>query len=301
MPSIHAQIQQLQAAIPQDQARVDQLEAQMEALRDDLSDLKQRYEAIVWPHQERLEAVQAELTKLEQAALIRQQPVAEWTPPEDYVPVEEQYRQSWITGQKVTTLKEEGYAGWTPPEDYIPVEEQYRRKWTPHEAPKSESQADFIPAPPPPDPTSHDLKTLYRHLARRYHPDYAQDEADLQWRTHKMAAINEAYAQENIEALRAFMLETDQASPPPPTSPSQSDSALELQLKQLRIIQQRLRRRLFALKQQIHDLEHSDLMRLKHEVWLGRLQGRDVLQDIAESIQHDYQALLKKLYRLRQA
>lgn len=299
MPTTQQQIEQLQDSIQQDQTKHDLLALQLEALRDELIHIKRRYEVLVLPHQQRLEAAQTEITKLEQEALIRQQPVAQWTPPEDYIPVEEQYRQSWVSGQKTTTLKEDGYSGWTPPDDYIPVEEQYRRKWTPHEAPKTSAEDNsatgFIPSPEPPPATNQDLKTLYRQLARHYHPDYAQDEADLVFRNQMMAQINEAYAQENIEALRGFFARQDSPTPQQP----KADSALELQLKQLRIIQQRLRRQLFALKQQLHDLEHSDLMRLKHDVWLWRLQGRDLLQEMADSTEQEYQHLLQKLYRLR--
>jgi len=55
-----------------------------------------------------------------------------------------------------------------------------------------------------PTPTPHDKaaeKRLYRELARRFHPDLARTAVELSYRTTMMAAVNSAYASENIQAL----------------------------------------------------------------------------------------------------
>jgi hypothetical protein len=44
-------------------------------------------------------------------------------------------------------------------------------------------------------------KRLYRELARRFHPDLAEGETEKSFRTSMMAAINQAYAEENVQAL----------------------------------------------------------------------------------------------------
>ncbi len=67
--------------------------------------------------------------------------------------------------------------------------------------------ADTLPAaeePLLPTPTPRDKaaeKRLYRELARRFHPDLAEGETEKSFRTSMMAAINQAYAEENVQAL----------------------------------------------------------------------------------------------------
>lgn len=55
-----------------------------------------------------------------------------------------------------------------------------------------------------PTPTLHDKeaeKRLYRELARRFHPDLARTAVEQSYRTTMMAAVNDAYAAENLQAL----------------------------------------------------------------------------------------------------
>ena len=47
-----------------------------------------------------------------------------------------------------------------------------------------------------------DLKTLYRTLARRLHPDLAATDAERERRHEWMARVNEAYRRQDAEALR---------------------------------------------------------------------------------------------------
>jgi hypothetical protein len=54
-----------------------------------------------------------------------------------------------------------------------------------------------------------ELKSLYRQLARRFHPDMAAGAADRDYRTQLMIAINAAYAAGDLERLKALALEPD--------------------------------------------------------------------------------------------
>src|SRR6185503_14956029 len=84
---------------------------------------------------------------------------------------------------------------WTEPGEYESVEDQYKRVWgSPSASPSQQPSAE----PKPLDSNSTEdaeavLKRLFRALARRYHPDFAADEADRVYRTRLMAMINEAY------------------------------------------------------------------------------------------------------------
>lgn len=57
----------------------------------------------------------------------------------------------------------------------------------------------LLPTPTPRDKAAE--KRLYRELARRFHPDLAEGESEKSFRTSMMAAINQAYAEENVQAL----------------------------------------------------------------------------------------------------
>ena len=61
----------------------------------------------------------------------------------------------------------------------------------------SKNRPDFTP--------TDDLKSLYREVAKRVHPDLATDEANRVRRTNLMAEANEAYAQGDIDRLRAIL------------------------------------------------------------------------------------------------
>jgi predicted nucleic acid-binding Zn-ribbon protein len=81
------------------------------------------------------------------------------------------------------------------------------------------------------------LKQLYRQLARRFHPDMAVDEADREYRTQMMWAINGAYAVGDLEKLEQLLLEPDA----PHTIAIQSDEEqLELLTRELTRVQNRL-------------------------------------------------------------
>ncbi|MGD2079427.1 MAG: DnaJ domain-containing protein [Chloroflexota bacterium] len=82
---------------------------------------------------------------------------------------------------------------------YLPVEEQYRQTW------QRSSETDIYAGAEPLNPADErQLKRLYRRLARRYHPDLAADEEEQQVRTKKMAALNEAYAAGSLVELIAL-------------------------------------------------------------------------------------------------
>jgi hypothetical protein len=98
---------------------------------------------------------------------------------------------------------------------YVPVEEQYRRTW---QQPKG-------PAPPrPAEPldaaTEAQIKSLYRQLCRRFHPDLVQDAAERAWRTEMMTTVNAAYAaRSNRNGCRPIGRPDGQAGADPAPAP----------------------------------------------------------------------------------
>ncbi|PJF23462.1 MAG: hypothetical protein CUN56_00805 [Phototrophicales bacterium] len=169
--------------------------------------------------------------------------------------------------------------------------------------------ADTHTPPPPPindddsldvapvKPKDRNIKDLYRRLARMYHPDMADNEADRQHRNRLMAMINEAYAQQDFDALQALAETTQDIS-------QSDDIQLPLNVLKMRKLQQYsadLAVRIMDLKAQHTELMHSPMMTLKIQWKLARIKGRDLLQEMFHDFQTEYETLLKKLDTLRNA
>jgi septal ring factor EnvC (AmiA/AmiB activator) len=108
---------------------------------------------------------------------------------------------------------------------HVAVEKQYQRVWdAPHKS----------AVKPPPEPPSASveaqIKTLYRRLARRFHPDLAADEADRTHRTELMAAVNSAYAARSLAELVAL----DQKEGGTPIRRSRGQTSREIRTLHLR-------------------------------------------------------------------
>lgn len=67
---------------------------------------------------------------------------------------------------------------------------------------------------PPIDPeTAEALRTVYRQLAKRFHPDLATTPEERLRRQEMMLRINDAYAERNLAALESIARETEQNDP----------------------------------------------------------------------------------------
>ncbi len=159
---------------------------------------------------------------------------------------------------------------------HVPVEEQYRRIW---------QQPPPKPPPPPPEPTTPateaQIKKLYRKLARHFHPDLAQDDAERKHRTDKMAAINDAYAARSVMELMALAREMEgaQAGSLPGTGKTDEEMVRVLE-KEI----QRCHRRLREIDLEMNQLHTHHLVELMVEVKFAKRQGRDLLAEMAEEV-----------------
>lgn len=144
------------------------------------------------------------------------------------------------------------------------------------------------PAVNPTDPTI-EARRLYRDLARRFHPDLAHDAADAKQRHDLMTQVNAAYAANDLDFLRR--LGRDDAY-------YQAQQALLVALQRTN---ERCRKRIFMLKQNLHALQACELHKLCQEHHRARLEGRDLLTELAINIEQQYQAALGRLYALRRA
>ncbi len=124
------------------------------------------------------------------------------------------------------------------------------------------------------------LKQLYRQLARRFHPDMAVDEADREYRTQMMWAINAAYAVGDLEKLEQLLLEPDA----PHTIAIQSDEEqLELLTRELTRVQNRLQ----EIEDELALLDkHKSAVMMRRQEEVAR-KGRDWFAEVEAQLRED--------------
>lgn len=77
--------------------------------------------------------------------------------------------------------------------------------------------------PPPRVRPSEEARRIYRELARKAHPDLAEEEAERERRGAFIVRVNAAYAAGDEEALRALAEEWEAGPPPPERRASRSE------------------------------------------------------------------------------
>ncbi len=129
----------------------------------------------------------------------------------------------------------------------------------------------FTPSP--------ELKKLYREAAKRVHPDTATDEADRARRERLMKEVNAAYAAGDEDALRRILAALDAS----PDAVQGSGIGADL----IRVLHQlkQIRDRIAAVKLEIDSLSETDLAQLKAKADLATAEGRDLLEEMAASVQ----------------
>ena len=138
------------------------LERNIEDLKADLADFEDRYNKIIKPLSEQIDAAKSALNTMRDLLLKQQMG--------DSLKVESLWRGN----------------GNSRNEPYIPPHERDFAIPEPIDMPKREHK---------------NIKALYRQLARLYHPDLGTDEADRERRTKIMSLINTAYQDGDIDSL----------------------------------------------------------------------------------------------------
>lgn len=129
----------------------------------------------------------------------------------------------------------------------------------------------FMPSP--------ELKKLYRDAAKRVHPDTAIDDADRVRRERLMKEVNAAYAASDEDALRRILAALDVS--PDAVQGSGIGADLVRVLRQLK----QIRDRIAAVELEIVSLSETDLAQLKAKADLATVEGRDLLEEMASSVQ----------------
>lgn len=129
----------------------------------------------------------------------------------------------------------------------------------------------FTPSP--------ELKKLYREAAKRVHPDTATDEKARARRERLMKEVNAAYASGDEDALRRILAALDTS----PDAVQGSGIGADL-IRVLRQLKQ-IRDRIAAIELEIANLSDTDLAQLKVKAEQAVSEGRDLLEEMAASVQ----------------
>jgi hypothetical protein len=152
------------------------------------------------------------------------------------------------------------------------AEEARQRAQETHEAAFASAHEAEEFEPPP------SLKTLFRELAKRIHPDFARDDAEQKHFTLLMARANQAYRRGDIEALQRLLDDHREIH----ASIAGEGAAAEL----LRITRQiqHAERDIAALEAERRTLRSSEIAQLYLEAEDAAREHRDLLTELATNL-----------------
>ncbi len=125
-----------------------------------------------------------------------------------------------------------------------------------------------------------DLKSLYRKLARRYHPDLARSQADQAVSNERMAEINRSYEEGDLKALMRL------AGIGLPYGVELPQFVTESALRKEKLSEEECAaRKLKAVRQQISHMSSLPIIKLSLKVKLAEHAGRNLLREMATELQ----------------
>jgi hypothetical protein len=136
---------------------------------------------------------------------------------------------------------------------------------------------------------SQELKTLYREVAKRVHPDLSSDPEDRKIRERLMAEANRAYERGDVARLKRI-LEVYESSP----ETVQGEGVGAELVRVIRKITQ-VKRRLQEIDEESRRLLGSDLAKLKAKAEEYAERGRDLLQEMMQHVERQISAARERL------
>ena len=152
------------------------------------------------------------------------------------------------------------------------AEETRQRQVETHDAEPGEAREAEEFDPPP------SLKTLFRDVAKRIHPDFARDDAEQKHFTLLMARANQAYTRGDTETLQRLLDDHREIN----ASIAGEDAATEL----LRITRQiqHAERDIASLDAERHTLLAGEIAQLHLDAESAAREHRDLLTELATSL-----------------
>lgn len=133
-----------------------------------------------------------------------------------------------------------------------------------------EGSDHFTPSP--------SLKQLYRDIAKKIHPDLAENEKDRSNREEFMKRVNEAYKEGNEEKLLEILKEWESS----PERVEGEGIGAEL-IRTIRKIDN-IEKRIIIIQKEIYEFFSSELYILRQKVEEARLEQKDLLQEMVKHL-----------------
>jgi hypothetical protein len=140
------------------------------------------------------------------------------------------------------------------------------------------AEPELLPAEPEPDPAALDLKSLFREVAKRIHPDRARNHHDERHRTHLMAQANAAFLRDDADLLQRMLNGYD------PSTDSGDDLTTAAQLERITNQIAQSVQDILNLDAEIETLAHSEMADLRDRTTRAATHGRDLLAELAARV-----------------
>ena len=137
------------------------------------------------------------------------------------------------------------------------------------------------PEPTPtaePDPATLDLKSLFREVAKRIHPDRARSAHDELHRNHLMSQANAAFLRSDADLLQRMLNGYD------PSTDAGDDQPAAAQLAHLTEQIAQTHQDIATLNAEIGALAASEMADLRDRTKIAAQQGRDLLAELAARV-----------------
>ncbi len=125
-------------------------------------------------------------------------------------------------------------------------------------------------------PTTPDLRALFREVAKRLHPDFAADPNDERRRTHLMAQANDALLRKDADLLHRMLHGYDPSTGLGEPAPL----ALARTLEQIA----KVHADILAVEATLRDLQNSEMADLHRRTALAAQRGSDLLAEMAARV-----------------
>jgi DnaJ-domain-containing protein 1 len=149
-----------------------------------------------------------------------------------------------------------------------------------------ESNRDFNP--------SEDIKQVYRQVAKLIHPDLTTDPQQKIVRQQLMTEANQAYEDGNIDRLREILCSRESR---PETIESEGIEAELIRItRKIAQCQERLR----EIRQEIAEIEQTELYQLQVEASIAREHGKNLLVEMARDLDEQIDNAQEELTKIKE-
>ena len=126
---------------------------------------------------------------------------------------------------------------------------------------------------------SENLKKLFRRVAKQIHPDLASSIIERERRNHLMTRLNQAYECLDDKAIQCILEEWEMEQP--------TLNELTLGEQLVLVVEQisQIKKSLKNISNELERLTLTEMFQLKKKVESAELDGRDLLQEIADEIE----------------